>query len=57
MTRGVTAEMASMFASLQGRLTAPHPPGPKADESRHSDGGARGGGTFPEDQPDNGHHN
>ena len=43
------AEMASMFASLQGRLTAPHPPGPKADESRHRDGGARGGGTFPED--------
>ena len=38
-----------MFASLQGRLTAPHPPGPKADESRHCDGGARGGGTFPED--------
>ena len=43
------AEMASMFASLQGRLTAPHPPGPKTDESRHRDGGARGGGTFPED--------
>ena len=32
------AEMALMFASLQGRLTAPHPPGPKADESRHRDG-------------------
>ena len=28
------AEMASMFASLQGRLTVSHPPGPKADESR-----------------------
>ena len=37
-----------MFASLQGRLTASHPPGPKADESRHCDGGARGGETFPE---------
>ena len=43
------AEMASMFASLQGRLTASHPPGSKADESRHCDGGARGGETFPED--------
>ena len=42
------AEMASMFASLQGRLTASHPPGPKADESRHCDGGARGGEIFPE---------
>ena len=38
-----------MFASLQGRLTASHPPGPKADESRHCDGGARGGEIFPED--------
>ena len=43
------AEMASMFASLQGRLTASHPPDPETDESRHCDGGARGGGTFPED--------
>ena len=43
------AEMATMFASLQGRLTVSHPPGPKVDESRHRDGGARGGGTFPED--------
>ena len=42
------AEMASMFPSLQGRLTASHPPGPKADESRHCDGGARGGEIFPE---------
>ena len=42
------AEMASMFASLQGRLTASHPPGPKADESRHCDGGARGVEIFPE---------
>ena len=41
------AEMASMFASLQGRLTASHPPGSKADESRHCDGGARGGEIFP----------
>ena len=37
-----------MFASLQGRLTASNPPGPKADESRHCDGGARGGEIFPE---------
>ena len=38
-----------MFASLQGRLTASHPPGPKTDESRHCDGGARGGETCPDD--------
>ena len=37
-----------MFASLQGRLMASHPPGPKADESSHCDGGARGGEIFPE---------
>ena len=38
-----------MFASLQRRLTASHPPGPETDESRHCDGDARGGGTFPKD--------
>ena len=43
------AEMASMFASLQGRLTASHPPGPETDESRHRDGGARGVETCPDD--------
>ena len=37
------------FASLQGRLTASHPPGPETDESRHCDGGARGGETCPDD--------
>ena len=42
------AEMASMFASLQRRFTASHPPDPKSDESRHCDGGARGGEIFPE---------
>ena len=43
------AEMASMFASLQGRLTASHPPDPKAGGSRHCDGGAHGGEIFLED--------
>ena len=40
-------EMASMFASLTGRLTASHPPDPKAGGSRHCDGGAHGGEVFP----------
>ena len=43
------AEMASMFASLQGRFTASHPPDPKAGGSRHCDGGAHGGEIFLED--------
>ena len=40
-------EMASMFASLTGRLTASHPPDPKAGGSRLQDGGAHGGEIFP----------
>ena len=38
-----------MFASLQGRFTASHPPDPKAGGSRHCDWGAHGGEIFPED--------
>ena len=40
-------EIASMFASLTGRLTASHPPDPKAGGSRLQDGGAHGGEIFP----------
>ena len=40
-------EIASMFASLQGRFTASQPPDPKAGGSRHCDGGAHGGEIFP----------
>ena len=36
-------EIASMFASLQGRFTASQPPDPKAGGSRHCDGVAHGG--------------
>ena len=39
--------MTSMFASLSGRLTASHPPDPKAGGSRHCDGGAHGGEICP----------
>ena len=35
------AEMASMFASLQGRFAASHPPDPKAGGSHQCDGGAQ----------------
>ena len=35
-----------MFASLTGRLTASHPPDPKACGSRLQDGGAHGGEIF-----------
>ena len=41
------AEIASMFASLTGRLTASHPPDPKAGGSRLQNGGAHVGGIFP----------
>ena len=40
-------EIASMFASLTGRLTASHPPDSKAGGSRLQDRGAHGGGIFP----------
>ena len=40
-------EISSMFASLTGRLTASHPPDPKAGGSRLQDGGAHGGEIFP----------
>ena len=40
-------EIASMFASLQGRFTASQPPDPKAGGSRLQDGGAHGGEIFP----------
>ena len=40
-------EIASMFASLQGRFTASQPPDPKAGRSRLQDGGAHGGEIFP----------
>ena len=40
-------EMASMFASLTGRLTVSHPPDPKAGGSRHCDGGAHSGEICP----------
>ena len=36
-------EIASMFASLQGRFTASQPPDPKAGGSHHCDGVAHGG--------------
>ena len=36
-----------MFTSLTGRLTASHPPDPKAGRSRLQDGGAHGGEVFP----------
>ena len=39
-------EIASIFVSLTGRLTASHPPDPKAGGSRLQDGGAHGGGIF-----------
>ena len=42
-------EIASMFASLQGRLTASHPPGLATEEARHRDGGARGVETCADD--------
>ena len=42
-------EIASMFASLQGRFTASQPPDPKAGGSRHCDGVAHGGEIFLED--------
>ena len=38
-----------MFASLQGRLTASHPPGLATEEARHRDGGARGVETCADD--------
>ena len=40
-------KITSMFASLTGRLTASHPPDPKAGGSRHCDGGAHGGEICP----------
>ena len=43
------AEIASMFASLQGRFTASHPPGLATEEARHRDGGARGVETCADD--------
>ena len=42
-------EIASMFASLQGRFTASHPPGLATEEARHRDGGARGVETCADD--------
>ena len=39
-------EIASMFASLQGRFTASQPPDPKAGGSRYCDGVAHGGEIF-----------
>ena len=42
-------EIASMFASLQGRFTASHPPGLDTKEARHRDGGARGVETCADD--------
>ena len=38
-----------MFASLQGRFTASHPPGLVTEEARHRDGGARGVETCADD--------
>ena len=43
-----------MFASLTGRLMAPHPPDSKATGSRLQGGGAHGGGILPSQELDEG---